>query len=72
VPTVVIAPLLVDDGRSAYSMASVRVEFRSAAYVLSVPELAGVDRAVLGRSLGDLLSYEDDIRRALDRIFTGF
>ncbi|MBI1197393.1 MAG: hypothetical protein GC203_05980 [Phenylobacterium sp.] len=72
VPTVIVAPLLIDDGISAYSDASVKVAFRDASYVVSIPELAGIDRKALHSREGSLGAYEDELRRSLERVFTGF
>lgn len=72
VPTVVVAPMLLDDGRSAYSGASVRVLYSGSRYVLSIPELAGIDTTALRGAVGSVAEQEDEIRRALDRLFTGF
>lgn len=72
VPTVVVAPLVLDDGRSTYTGASVEVEFNGARYVVSVPELAAINRGDLRRAVGDLIAHEDAIRRAIDRVFSGF
>ena len=71
-PTVIVAPLLIDDDRSAYSEASVKVLFGGDRYVLSIPELAGIEPSQLKRRLGALNDYDYEIRRALDRLFTGF
>ena len=40
--------------------------------VIVLTELAGVQGRSLTRRVGSLLAHEDDIRRALDRLFTGF
>jgi len=40
--------------------------------VLVVTELASMRGEHLKRRVGSLLAHEDDIRRALDRLFTGF
>ena len=71
-PTAVVAPLLIDDDRSAYSEASVKVVFGGTPYVLSIPELAGIEPSRLGRRSGTVNDYDYEIRRALDRLFTGF
>jgi toxin CcdB len=71
-PSVVVAPLLSDDGRSAYVEASVIVDLLGAQYILSALELGVVDAEALRRPVGSLKDYEYDIRRALDRVFTGF
>ncbi|HXA40078.1 MAG TPA: CcdB family protein [Phenylobacterium sp.] len=71
-PTTVVAPLLIDDDRSAYSEASVKIVFGGERYVLSIPELAGIEPSRLGRRSGAVTEYDYEIRRALDRLFTGF
>jgi len=71
-PTALVAPLLIDDGRSAYSEASVVLRFLGESYILSGLEMAGIDKGHLRAAIGNLTEYEDTIRRALDRIFTGF
>ena len=72
VPTTIVAPLLIDDDRSAYSDASVKLAFNGERYGLSVPELAGIEPARMKGCAGNLNEHEDAIRRALDRVFTGF
>ncbi len=72
VPTVIIAPLLRQADRPAYADVSVPLRFADQDLVLSLAELVTVDRATLRRSRGSLRDYEDDIRRALERVFTGF
>jgi hypothetical protein len=37
-----------------------------------VSELAHMPTRVVGQTLESLAAHEDDIRRALDRLFTGF
>lgn len=69
---IVVAPLLVRDGQATYTETSANVEFRGVEYVVSVGELAGFDTRSLTRATGDLRAFEDEIRRALDRLFTGF
>ena len=71
-PSVLVAPLLRRPERPAYSEVSVEIEFEGEAYVVSLAELAVMDRQRLQRVVGDLREYEDAIRRALDRVFTGF
>lgn len=72
IPTVIVAPMLRDDGRSAYSAVSVSLTFDRGGYIVSLPELAGVDAAHIRETVGNLGDHEDAIRRALDRLFTGF
>ena len=49
-----------------------RTDFADERLDLSLAEMAPISRTVLKRPLGDVRSREDDIRRALDRLFTGF
>jgi toxin CcdB len=46
--------------------------FESRAFVLALTELGSIWAASLRDPVGDLLSYEYEIRRALDRLFSGF
>lgn len=71
-PTVIVAPLILSSGPVAYTEISVVTEFQGANYAISVGELAGVHAHLLQRPIGNLAQHEDAIRRALDRIFTGF
>jgi toxin CcdB len=71
-PTVLVAPLLRRAERPGYGTVSVDVEFAGEALVVSPAEMIAVDRTVLKRRRGDLRAHEDEIRRALDRLFTGF
>jgi toxin CcdB len=71
-PTIIVAPLLLDDGVSGYSEASVTVAFQGGRYIPSALELAAIDASTLRKLHGSPLDYEDAIRRALDRLFTGF
>jgi hypothetical protein len=41
-------------------------------YTLSLAELAVMDAKPLSVRVGSIAEHEDDIRRALDRLFTGF
>lgn len=72
IPTVVIAPLLRAAERPAYSDVSVPLRFLDQDLVLSLAELVTANRTALRRRLGDLWEHEDAIRRALERVFTGF
>ena len=40
--------------------------------LVSVSGMAGIRASALRKRRGSLLAYEDEIRRALDRLFTGF
>ena len=71
-PTVIVAPLLRRHERPEYDQLSVPLEFAGEALVLSLAELVVVHKRTLQRRRGDLREHEDTIRRALDRVFTGF
>jgi toxin CcdB len=71
-PTTVVAPMIRNDGRAAYTELSALVVFDGGQYVVSIAELAAIDSRHLSRAVGDLRAHEDAIRRALDRLFTGF
>ena len=42
------------------------------ALLVSVSGISGIRAEALRRRIGSLLAQEDEIRRALDRLFTGF
>ncbi|MBX3486194.1 CcdB family protein [Phenylobacterium sp.] len=67
----VVAPVLHGDA-PAVTLTSVAFEFQGRTYTLLAGEPTTVDAHRLSRGVGNLLAYEDDIRRALDRVFTGF
>jgi toxin CcdB len=71
-PTVVIAPLMRLEQSARNSKVLVEVEFAGESLVVNAAFLGNIERRVLGRSRGSLAVYEDDIRRAIDRLFTGF
>lgn len=69
--TVVLAPLVNDAARSVSSV-DISVEFEGRRLVLVLGELAGVPIARLGSVRGNIAGQEDEIRRGLERLFTGF
>ena len=71
-PTVVVAPLIREDGRQAYSRTSATIEFRDGVFALSVAELVATDVRRLRSIVGSLADQEYAIRRALDAVFLGF
>lgn len=71
-PTVVVAPMILDDAKSAYTQTSTCVLFAGESYIVAVAELAAIEARHLERAVGDLRDHEDAIRRALDRLFTDF
>lgn len=66
---VVVAPLATD---KAANGVDVGIDHDGNGFVLALSELGSVPRHALGRAVGSLAPHEDDIRRALDRLFTGF
>jgi len=71
-PSALIAPLIREPRSGDFTRVSVPVELNDEALYLSLAEMAPIARSALKRTAGNLLSFEDDIRRALDRLFTGF
>ena len=69
--TVVIAPM-IEAATRIPTRVDVSVEFEDRPLFVAVSELTSTARASHLRVIGDLKPYEDDIRRALDRLFTGF
>lgn len=70
--TVVVAPLMRIGTPSSDSKVLLEVEFGGEALVMDVALLANIEQRMLGRPRGGLIEHEDAIRRALDRLFTGF
>lgn len=66
---IVVAPLTVDKTANGID---VSVEHDGSTYVMAVSEIGSVRRESLRRPVGSLAAHEDDIRRALDRLFSGF
>lgn len=71
-PSVLVAPLLRSGERPAYKEVSVTLPFEGESFVISPAEMVAMDRRRLTQHRGDLRQYEDQIRRALERVFTGF
>lgn len=74
--TVVVAPLLFGTARHTPSptpsQVAVPVSFNGVTYLLDIGFIANIERQRLRSVKGSLAEHEDDIRRALDRLFTGF
>tara|TARA_R110002051_G_scaffold27194_4_gene65637 strand:+ start:474 stop:680 length:207 start_codon:yes stop_codon:yes gene_type:complete len=68
----VVAPLILATAARTSSQAAVPILFNDVNYLLDVTLVANIERKGLRLRVGSLLSHEDDIRRALDRLFTGF
>ncbi|MDP1632884.1 MAG: CcdB family protein [Caulobacter sp.] len=66
---VVVAPLATDKIANGVD---VGVDHGGSGFVLALSGMGSVPRRSPGRTLGSLVDREDDIRRALDRLFSGF
>lgn len=66
---VVVAPLATD---KATTGVDIGIDHDGDGFVLALSELGSVPRQSLGRALGSLADREDDIRRALEKLFSGF
>ena len=71
-PTVIIAPLMRLEQSARNSKVLVEVEFAGESLIVNAAFLGNIEHRMLGRSRGSLAAYEDEIRRAIDRLFTGF
>ena len=71
-PTALIAPLIREPRSGDFTRVSVAVQLSGEPLHLSLAEMAPIWRSQLRRVVGNLRECEDDIRRALDRLFTGF
>lgn len=70
--TVIVAPLLRAAVATTESQVAVPVVIEGTGYVLDLALLANIETRDLGAVVGSLAEHEFDIRRALDRLFTGF
>ncbi|WP_421738646.1 CcdB family protein [Caulobacter sp.] len=68
---VIVAPAISDATR-AVGVVELLVELDGRPLVLVISDLFSVSSDQLRRRAGSLLPHEDEIRRALDRLFTGF
>ena len=71
-PTALIAPLIREPRSGDFTRVSIAARLNDEMLYLSLAEMAPIARSGLKRAVGTLRSHEDDIRRALDRLFTGF
>lgn len=68
---VVVAPAVNDAARTVGDL-EVGVEIAGEPLTLVVSELFSLSATTLRQRAGSLVEHEDAIRRALDRLFTGF
>lgn len=71
-PTLLVVPLFRMTRAAVITRVTLPVVHDGVGYVLMLSELGAIDRKNAGAVRGSLLAHEDDIRRALDRLFTGF
>jgi toxin CcdB len=69
--TVFVAPLIADLEETLTGL-HVPISFRGQGWMLAIPQSAGVHRSLLGRLVGSVAEYEDQIRRAFERLLSGF
>lgn len=69
--SVVVAPVLRDAERALSSL-DLEVEVFGEPLVVALGEIFSLETHVLKGARGSLANREDDIRRGLDRLFTGF
>lgn len=68
---VIVAPVLA--GRNTrLSAFEIPIQQGDATLLVSITGMTAVRQRDLRRRVGSLAAYEDDIRRAIDRLFTGF
>jgi toxin CcdB len=72
IATVVIAPLIGASHVAPDDVIAVPVEVNGESFTLAVALLANIEARRLAPSIGTIQHHEDAIRRALERLFTGF
>ena len=69
--TVVVAPI-VRDADQRLAELDLPIEISGEALTVAMTELASIERQQLKQLISNASDQEDSIRRALERIFTGF
>lgn len=67
----IVAPVFANR-KTRMNGLEIRVVVQEVDLLVVLTGLAAVRTANLNQRVGSLVAYEDDIRRALDRLFTGF
>ncbi|CAN5481176.1 hypothetical protein BH10PSE4_BH10PSE4_13070 [soil metagenome] len=67
-----VAPLYRAEVFAVLTKLSLEVRCDGLNLEASLPELVAINAALIHRKIDNLAPYEDDIRRAVDRLFTGF
>lgn len=70
--TVVVAPMRALEAAEGVGEIEVPVRVQDAQYAIMMSELAHLPTRIVGRAVESLADHEDDIRRSLDRLFSGF
>ncbi|MBN8552860.1 MAG: CcdB family protein [Caulobacterales bacterium] len=70
--TVIVAPMLIATSLPTSSQAAVPIILDGVDYLLDLTLMAHFERRALRSVVASLADHEDDIRHALDRLFTGF
>ena len=71
-PTILVVPLMRMPREAVLTRVSPGVDFAGDPLILMLSEIGAIDRRPDVRAVGSLVRSEDEIRRALDRLFTGF
>jgi hypothetical protein len=71
-PTTLVAPMIREQRSGDFTRVSVPITLGDATLYLSLAEIAPIRRDNLKHRFADVRAWDDDIRRALDRLFTGF
>jgi hypothetical protein len=69
--TIFLTPAIRAAKRPLTSL-DIEIEFNGERLVLAVAESAGVAKAAYGRVVGSVVEHEDAIRRAFERLLSGF
>jgi toxin CcdB len=72
IATVVIAPLISVENVRPDDLITLPVDVNGEPFTLAVALLVNIEARRLTSSVGNISQYEDAIRRALERVFTGF
>ncbi len=71
-PTLVVAPVRNAGDAEGIEGLQVPVEINGAPFAVMIAELAHLPARLLGKAMANLADHEYEIRRALERLFSGF
>jgi toxin CcdB len=71
VDSIIVAPV-VRDAQQPFASIDLPVQFRGESLTVTLVELFSLERALLKTVRGSLAEHEEQIRRGLERLFTGF